>query len=666
MSVKISLNCIVKNESKIIKRMLYSLKTIIDYYVILDTGSTDNTIELINEFSEETGIRGEIYKSDFINFEIARNEALNKCMSSIEDFDYILLCDADMNLIIGPDFDKNKLKDNVYNILQVNSGLEYYNIRLVKKILKGIHYRCPSHEYLDTLHFIKTNMKRDLLFFDDKGDGGCKDDKFQRDIKIFENALNNNEDHPDKIRIYFYLGQSYHCLKDFNNAIKYYEKRASLMGWSEEIFICWYRMGNIYYEEMDYNLRDYDKAIRAYLKALSNNNNRMEPVYKLIKMTRECGDINLAAVFKRMIVFDKADDNCLFFEGNINRHLIKYEYNLIGNEKINLFENDLLNYPYYYNLLLNKYIENIKPNYNYLIDDDKNYIPDYSDLVDNEYRSFFNPSICAINDDMFISIRNTNYNLQIINNRLCYSIYKNNKLYNISDEHPLLNRTIIYKNNELYSIKYFRIPDYLSYCIQGVEDVRLINFNNKLFYLGNTLETETHKNVMVLIQDEPEKYYLLKYNSHLAQKNWSPFVYNDELYFIYSFHPLIILKFDPSDVNNVVKVYENIGNVKSNFKEIKGGSQGIAIKENVSDHGFFNFYTHITANLNGRTYLHVKIRLIIHKDFKNCFLTTQYDPFCIEKKGIEYIAGYCIYKDEKYISYGLDDKSCKVIKIKDS
>jgi glycosyltransferase involved in cell wall biosynthesis len=49
--VKICLNMIVKNESKTIKRLLESVISIIDYYVICDTGSTDDTIKIVIDFT---------------------------------------------------------------------------------------------------------------------------------------------------------------------------------------------------------------------------------------------------------------------------------------------------------------------------------------------------------------------------------------------------------------------------------------------------------------------------------------------------------------------------------------------------------------------------------------------------------------------------------------
>ena len=49
----ICLNSIVKNESAVILRMLQSVESIVDTYCICDTGSTDNTIELIKGFFDE-------------------------------------------------------------------------------------------------------------------------------------------------------------------------------------------------------------------------------------------------------------------------------------------------------------------------------------------------------------------------------------------------------------------------------------------------------------------------------------------------------------------------------------------------------------------------------------------------------------------------------------
>ena len=63
------LNMIVKNESKIITRLLESVLPIIDCYCICDTGSTDNTIEIIETYFQSKNITGIIVYEQFVNFD---------------------------------------------------------------------------------------------------------------------------------------------------------------------------------------------------------------------------------------------------------------------------------------------------------------------------------------------------------------------------------------------------------------------------------------------------------------------------------------------------------------------------------------------------------------------------------------------------------------------
>ena len=70
----ICLNMIVKNESTVIKRCLDSVKAIIDYWVICDTGSTDNTREIVEECLKD--IPGELHERPWVSFSHNRNECL--------------------------------------------------------------------------------------------------------------------------------------------------------------------------------------------------------------------------------------------------------------------------------------------------------------------------------------------------------------------------------------------------------------------------------------------------------------------------------------------------------------------------------------------------------------------------------------------------------------
>ena len=95
---------IVKNESKVIKRCLDSIKPFIDYWVVCDTGSTDDTKEIIS--SELSEIPGDLHDVPWVNFGHNRTKLIELCKGKA---DYLLLIDADEILLVH---DKS-FKDNL-------------------------------------------------------------------------------------------------------------------------------------------------------------------------------------------------------------------------------------------------------------------------------------------------------------------------------------------------------------------------------------------------------------------------------------------------------------------------------------------------------------------------------------------------------------------------
>src|SRR5450631_2439504 len=86
--MSICLSMIVKNEAHVIRRCLRSVKPFIDYYSISDTGSTDNTMDIIRE--ELAGIPGVLTSDPWEGFGPNRNIARSRAKG-----DHILSIDAD-------------------------------------------------------------------------------------------------------------------------------------------------------------------------------------------------------------------------------------------------------------------------------------------------------------------------------------------------------------------------------------------------------------------------------------------------------------------------------------------------------------------------------------------------------------------------------------------
>lgn len=128
---------IVKNEEKVLSRCLFSICDAVDEIVIVDTGSTDKTIEIAKKFTNK------VYKFSWCDdFSAARNFAFSKATG-----DYLMWLDADD---VVPKNTKNFIKNHKktlnfdtfmlkYDILFENnkSIFSYYRERIVKNCDKA-------------------------------------------------------------------------------------------------------------------------------------------------------------------------------------------------------------------------------------------------------------------------------------------------------------------------------------------------------------------------------------------------------------------------------------------------------------------------------------------------------------------------------------------------
>jgi len=270
----ICLNMIVKNESKVIKRCLTSLKPIIDYWVILDTGSTDGTQKIITDFMKD--IPGELHEEPFVNFEYSRNKALDFAKNKAE---YIVFIDADEFFEIPPKYEMPKLDKDFYHVTTEFGGTDYARVLLIKNDLNwrwvGVLHEaitCPQAFTSDVLPGIKNIVRTD-------GARSTDPQKFQKDAKLLENAL---KDDPENTRYIFYLAQSYRDAGDFDKSIEWYQKRIEKGGWDQELFWSMLQIARM----QEAQGKPAEVLLPAYYKAFNYRSSRAEPIYQLANYYR--------------------------------------------------------------------------------------------------------------------------------------------------------------------------------------------------------------------------------------------------------------------------------------------------------------------------------------------------------------------------------------------
>ncbi len=279
MAQTICLNMIVKNESSIIEHTLDKLlnKIKIDYYVIVDTGSLDNTKEIIKNFFNKNNIPGEIYDDTWIDFASNRTLALTRAFNKS---DYVLIFDAD-DEIIGDFILPEKLVYDGYKFL-FNIDMVSFQRTLLVSNRKKWEYKSVIHEYIincEPINKIYTIKGKYYVTTSQISYRNLDSNKYLNDALILEKSFENNLDLDLASRYSFYCANSYFNHGDLNQAIKWYLKRLEFAGYIQEKYVSCIKL---YYCYDQIDLNDV-KKINYLKKSIEFDNERVEGIFELIR-----------------------------------------------------------------------------------------------------------------------------------------------------------------------------------------------------------------------------------------------------------------------------------------------------------------------------------------------------------------------------------------------
>ena len=634
----ICLNMIVKNESKIITRLLTTVLPIIDTYCICDTGSTDMTKEIIKEFFDMRCIDGKIIEEPFKNFGHNRTVALNAAKDMA---DYLLFLDADMKLIIDPEFDKSKLTADVYTFAQGSNTFNYFNVRLIKT---SLNFRCigSTHEYYDITGSRKEEQLRTIKI-NDIGDGGCKEDKFIRDIRLLEEDLKEN---PKNERTYFYLANSYKNAGNLEKAIENYKKRIAIGGWIEENWYSRLELGKCYMKT-----GEEAEAIKTWLEAYGYHPKRAENVYEIVKHYRIKGQQQLSYIFYKLAKeIPYPSDNVLFIHKDVYNYLLDYEFSIIAY----YIDNNVDMRPIFMKLMnidaLN--MDNLMANYKFYVKTLKQYeqkevVLNLCKEVQEETKGDFKattPSIIAYNDGYLTNVRLVDYILHL------------NGSYSYPDGYSVNTKNIALvmdKDFNVIDCKKFA-PRFNKECqIRGLEDVKIIDTGENIGYISTKQSDTTSDYALTMaggvydLSGESLEYSeITSPEKAKCEKNWALFMQDDRLRVVYKWHPLTIYDFAKMQLGTVTRK-----EMPPFFKKVRGSTNGTIYKDELW------FIGHVVEHGSPRHYYHLFIVLD-----KNTLELRKYSYLFRFDKGekVEFSLGLVVEDDRLIVSHSNWDRTSKI------
>ena len=528
----------VKNEEKILKRCLSAVEGLVDAYVITDTGSTDKTVELASEFLEtrEGTVEMSTWKDFGHNRTLSFKNAQNYCKAKKFNLKetYGLLLDGDMVFVPGK-LKEQSLGELGYTLIQSAGNLDYPNTRLVRMDYDWI-CRGVTHEYWDG---DCKPISKDICYIDDQNDGGCKDNKFPRDLALL---LKGVQDEPENVRYWFYLAQTYHSMGKWEQAIENYKKRIEMGGWFEEVWYSHYMIAKSYE-----NLNNPILFEEWVQKGYAFYPKRAEALYHLVKHLRMKGEFFKAMHYIRIGKNIPMSQDSLFIERDVYTGLFDYEetvcrYYTLGSKREGL--RDSMKY-----LLSDKpFLDSVYSNMKFYIEILEGKSTPYP-IQRDLFGPNFHPSHVSIAEP-YHNIRFVNYNLNHTNTTYTMK----DGLY--SENNPVMTQNACYneitKEVTLMDDSSTNLPK-IDARVRGIEDVRIYRDSLGELRFAATVAEYVPYHAMMRGKYDPDtgKYsdciIMESPTGSYCEKNWLALSGTDDV--IYHWFPLQVGKYRGSKLD---------------------------------------------------------------------------------------------------------------------
>lgn len=321
----------VKDEESV---MVDTLKPLIDSgiksFFIYDTGSTDKTIEVTKEYFKKRNIENfYITQEPWKDYSTSRNRALDLTEEKFPNAIFMLMPDAEWYIKNGEkllEFCKQNRNNSCPNhLIQLTSPtINFYTARLIKCKSK-VRFEGAVHEIPN---FCTNSKVPDVSFELRISQKGAEKTakRFHRDLRLLLNSFIQD---PTDARTVFYLAQTYQCLGDLVNAMKYYNFRIMLNRYDEDHYICHYRIAQIMDEQLEKeNKGSWEEVMAKYLESYAMRPHRIEPLIYIADHYLRKNKMALSYLFSAPTLHVPYPESDLLF---VDQYIYNYtRYEMLG------------------------------------------------------------------------------------------------------------------------------------------------------------------------------------------------------------------------------------------------------------------------------------------------------------------------------------------------
>ncbi|MDE3045275.1 MAG: hypothetical protein KGJ02_01330 [Verrucomicrobiota bacterium] len=602
--VKICLLMTVDDTENFIWECSRSVSEFIDAACLINNEPTNKKDHVIEDFFKDSPIPGLILKQKKGTAIIhAAKEFLEDNDFSLEDT-YFLLLDADMTLKRAEGFQKNALDADSYLILQKSHSrtCSIYEARLLRASLPW--------ELIDPLleRWAAKTAAPPIKLQHISIEGGHTN--LEKEIKQLRIAHKKD---PENTRYLFYLAQSYKGVEEYEQAIEWYLKRIEKGGDREEIWFSKFMIGSCY-EKLD----QWETALRWHLEAYEMNPDRSDPIQHIATHYRLTKKNDLAYLFaKHGSHVIRSLDQLLFSYPPLRDYQFDEEisiaayYTRFKDEGFSA-ASDLMfrkNIPWWIrdqngrNIFFYNNLLKTTQFYPLVID-----LPSIEQELTEPYH-LMNSSIVKTDTGYKLICRAVNYTQtggKVFHTPDAKGIFRSKNFFVLLDQ----DFNILSQQEIVEHLPRKKFPP----CsVEGLEDCRLFEYQGSDWFSCTTNDTNPTGNRQISLcklsdhRSHPtiqvERLIpLLGPDLYRCEKNWLPFLRDNQLQFIYSYEPLTILA--PNLETGECKAHLSQAS-RFDFSRLKGSAAPISFDDGylLLIHEIVHYPDHTRAYLHRFLYL---------------------------------------------------------------